>query len=86
VTQLIERGQTTAKAANDFQKFTSLLNHELEMPEKIRILEAMWQVAYTDKHISAYENHLMHKIAGLLYISHTDYIAAKMRAKAATAE
>lgn len=86
VTQLMERGLITAKAANDFQKFTSLLNRELGMPEKIQILEYMWQVAYTDKHISAYENHLMHKIAGLLYISHADYIAAKIRAKAARVE
>lgn len=73
----------TATAAHDFQQFTSLINRELELPEKVRIIEYMWQVAYADRDISAHENHLMRKIAALLYISHGDYVAAKMRAKPA---
>jgi uncharacterized tellurite resistance protein B-like protein len=83
VAQLTERGRRTASTANDFQQFTSLINRELEVPEKVRIIEYMWQVAYADGKISAHENHLMRKIADLLYISHGDYIAAKMRAKPA---
>jgi uncharacterized tellurite resistance protein B-like protein len=83
VAQLAERGLRTAKAANDFHQFTSLINRELGLPEKIRIIEYMWQVAYADKKISAHENHLMRKLADLLHISHGDYIAAKMRAKPA---
>jgi uncharacterized tellurite resistance protein B-like protein len=43
----------------------------------------MWQVAYADGVISAHENHLMRKIADLLYIPHSDYITAKMSAKPA---
>jgi uncharacterized tellurite resistance protein B-like protein len=81
VTQLSERGQRTSKAANDFHQFTSIINHELERSEKVRIIEYMWQVAYADKKISAHENHLMRKMADLLHISHGDYVAAKMRAK-----
>jgi len=81
VAQLSERGLRTAKSANDFYQFTSLINRELGRSEKIRIIEYMWQVAYADKIISAHENHLMRKMADLLHISHGDYIAAKMRAK-----
>ncbi|ADE12654.1 TerB family tellurite resistance protein [Sideroxydans lithotrophicus] len=83
VVQLTERGRRTASAANDFHQFTSLINRELKVSEKVRIIEYMWQVAYADGKISAHENHLMRKIADLLYISHGDYIAAKMRAKPA---
>jgi uncharacterized tellurite resistance protein B-like protein len=81
VSQLTELGHQTSSAANDFQQFTSLINRELNPSEKIRIIEYMWQVAYADGVISAHENHLMRKIAGLLYIPHNDYIVAKMRAK-----
>lgn len=81
VANLSDLGHKTVKNANDFQQFTSLINRELELGEKIRIIEYMWQVAYADNHISAHENHLMRKMADLLYISHGDYIAAKMRAK-----
>ena len=83
VAQLSDLAHGTANAANDYHQFTSLINRELGPPEKIRIIEYMWQVAYADKHISSHENHLMRKIAALLYISHGDYIAAKLRAKPA---
>jgi len=86
VEKLSGLGHQTSKAANDLQQFTSLINRELVPPEKIRIIEYMWQVAYADRHISAHENHLMRKIAALLYISHGDYVAAKMRAKPAGLE
>lgn len=78
---LIALGKRTAQDANDFHQFTSLLNRELDLAEKVRVIEYMWQVAYADRHISAHENHLMRKIADLLYIPHGDYVAAKARAK-----
>src|SRR5574340_80699 len=81
VAQLSELGHRTATAANDFHQFTSLINRELELSEKVRIIEYMWQVAYADSEISAHENHLMRKIADLLYIPHGDYVTAKMRAR-----
>lgn len=84
--QLSELGHRTASTTNDFHQFTSLINRELSMPEKVRIIEYMWQVAYADRQISAHEDHLMRKIAGLFYIAHGDYIAAKMRAKPADPE
>lgn len=83
VMQLTELGHHTAKSANDFHQFTSLINRELELAEKVRIIEYLWQVAYADSRISAHENHLMRKMADLLYIPHGDYFAAKMRARPA---
>ena len=86
VAQLAELGHRTATAANDLHQFTSLINRELELPEKLRIVEYLWQVAYADRQISAHENHLMRRMADLLHIPHGDYIAAKMRAKPAGLE
>jgi len=83
VAQLSERGLRTATAANDYQQFTALINRDLDLSEKVRIIEYMWQVAYADRQISPHENHLMRKIAALLYIPHGDYVAAKLRAKPA---
>jgi uncharacterized tellurite resistance protein B-like protein len=81
VAHLTKRGQQTSKAANDLHQFTSLINNELELPDKIRIIEYLWQVVYADGKISAHENHLMRRLVDLLHISHGDNIAAKMRAK-----
>jgi len=81
VKHLAERGQQTSRESNDLYQFTSLINNELSLPEKIKIVEYLWQVAYADGHISAHENHLMRKLVDLLHISLGDNIAAKMRAK-----
>lgn len=83
VTQLTERGQQASRTASDFHQFTSLINRELELPDKIRIIEYLWQVAYADGKISAHENHLMRRLVDLLHIPHGENIAAKMRAQPA---
>ena len=37
-----------------------------------------------DGHLDAHEEHLMRKIANLLYVGHADYVAAKRRAREIT--
>ncbi|WP_309678452.1 TerB family tellurite resistance protein [Polaromonas sp.] len=49
----------------------------------IQLIETMWQVAYADARLDAHENHLVSKIAGLLHVTHGEYIGAKLRAKEA---
>jgi len=73
----------TARDAHDLHTFTSRLNDQLEPEQKARIVEYMWQVAYADGRLDAHEQHVMRKLADLLYIPHGDYIAAKMRAREA---
>lgn len=82
--QLVAQAEVTAQRANDYFTFTSAMNEHFTQPQKIQVVEYMWQVAYADGHIDANENHLISKIAGLLHVTHGEYIAAKMRAKETT--
>jgi uncharacterized tellurite resistance protein B-like protein len=82
---LIELAEAEMKQASDYYQFTSLVNRHFTQEQKLAIVELMWRVAYADAELSAHENHLMRKIGDLLHITHGDYIAAKMRAKAASA-
>ena len=79
--QLMVQAEQTAKGANDYFSFTSLINDSFTQEQKIQVVAFMWQVAYADGLIDENENHLISKIAGLLHVKHGDYIAAKMRAK-----
>jgi uncharacterized tellurite resistance protein B-like protein len=79
--QLMVQAEQTAKGANDYFSFTSLMNDSFTQEQKIQVVEFMWHVAYADGLIDENENHLISKIAGLLHVTHGDYIAAKMRAK-----
>lgn len=78
---LIVLAQDTAKTAYDYHQFTGMLNDHLSQTQKIEVVEAMWQVAYADAHLDASENHVISKVAGLLHVTHGEYIAAKLRAK-----
>ncbi|MDB5932655.1 MAG: TerB family tellurite resistance protein [Polaromonas sp.] len=79
--RLVEQAEVTARNASDFYQFTSRINERLTHPQKIQVIENMWQVAYADAHLDATENHLISKVADLLYVTHGEYIGAKMRAK-----
>jgi uncharacterized tellurite resistance protein B-like protein len=83
LTSLMAQAEHTAKTTNDYFQFTSAMNDQFTQPQKIQVVELMWQVAYADGHIDANENHLISKIAGLLHVTHGEYIAAKMHAKEA---
>ena len=63
--------------------FTSPIDERWEMPQKLRLLELMWGVAYADGRLGDIERHTMWRIADLLHIPQGAYVHARMRAKAA---
>lgn len=79
--RLLELAEDTAKTSYDYHRFTSSMNEHFTQAQKIQVVEYMWQVAFADEHLDANENHLISKIAGLLHVTHGEYIGAKMRAK-----
>lgn len=79
--ELYRLAQEQAGDATDYFQFTSLLNRHFSAEQKVLMIEQMWRVAYADSELSAWEQHLVRKVADLLYVSHADYIAAKMRAR-----
>jgi uncharacterized tellurite resistance protein B-like protein len=83
VTDLVELAEAKVKRANDYFQFTSRINDHFSQPEKIALVEAMWQVAYADGLLDANENHVISKVAELLHVTHGEYIGAKLRAKEA---
>ncbi len=83
--ELLALADEQSRQANDYYQFTSLVNRHYDAPEKVRIIEMMWQVAYADGEISAHERHVMRRIADLLHVAHGDYVAAQRRAREAGA-
>ena len=78
---LLELAEQTARDANDFHAFTSTLNERLDHAQKVRVVEAMWEVAYADGALAAHERHVLWRVADLLHLPHAAYINAKLRAR-----
>jgi uncharacterized tellurite resistance protein B-like protein len=81
---LVRLAEEESKDATDYYQFTSLIRQHYSQEDRQAIVELMWRVAYADTHLSAHEMHVIRKIADLLYVPHSAYIAAKMRAKEAS--
>ena len=79
--ELVRLAEEESKEAHDYYQFTSLIREHYSQEDRQAIVELMWRVAYADTHLSAHELHVVRKIADLLYVPHSAYIAAKMRAK-----
>ena len=82
---LFRLAEEESRQAVDYYQFTSLINKRFTLEQKTRVIELMWRTAYADAELSAHEQHVIRKIAELLYVPHGVYIAAKLRARDAVA-
>jgi len=80
-TALLQLAEAEVREASDTFQFTSLVNKRFTRGQKIRVIELMWQVAYADGARDVFEDHVIRKLADLLYVDHGDYIAAKLKAR-----
>ena len=77
---LIKLAEEEVDHAVSLHEFTRLLNESFSTPDKIKVIENLWHVAYADSVIDKYEEYYIRKVADLLYISHSDYIQSKLKA------
>jgi len=76
---LIDQAREEADNAASLQSFTRQLHEELTVDEKLHVIEMLWRVALADDHLDKHEDHLVRKVAGLLYVSHSDLIRIRNR-------
>ena len=79
ITSLVEIAEQKRKQATDYFEFTSLINKEYSLEQKIRLIESLWKIAFIDGVLDMNEEYLVRKIADLLHVSHTAFIMAKNR-------
>ena len=75
--ELFNLAQHAAEEAVDYHQFTSLIAREYPQEQKIRIIEYLWMIAYADKNLDPLEEHMIRRIADLIYVSHRDFIKTK---------
>ena len=80
--ELLQLAEERVKDVTSLHEFTSLLHGRLTSEEKVMLLEQIWRIVLADNDVDKYEEHLVRRIAELLYIKHNDYIRAKLNAEA----
>ena len=80
---LFSLAEAEVKEAVDYHQFTSLIAREFTHAQKIKVVELLWSVAYADSHLDSMEEHMVRKIADLIYVSHKDFMKTKHKVQSA---
>ena len=80
---LFEEARSAADRAVELQQFTRRLHEQLSLGEKQRVIEMLWQVALADERLDKHEDHLVRRIAELLYVPHSELIRIRNRVRGA---
>ena len=64
---IIEDAEKLDNDSNQILDFTKTIKN-LEENLKIKLIETLWRIIYSDKNVDLYEASLMRRLAGLLYI------------------
>ena len=68
IDKLISDAAIIEKNSNQILDFTKEIKNAPES-DKIRIVESLWRIIYSDDNADMYETNLMRRLAGLLYIN-----------------
>ena len=64
---IINNGKKIEEDSNQILEFTKEVKN-MNKDNKIKIIEALWKIIYSNKDADIYETNLMRRLAGLLYI------------------
>jgi len=67
ITQIMKGAKSIEENSNQILDFTKEVKN-LSEANKIKIVEALWSIVYSNKNADIYETNLMRRLSGLLYI------------------
>ena len=78
---LMQEASERVDNATSLYEFTRLINDHYQPEEKNQLVMAMWTVAYADAELDKYEEHLIRRVAELIYVPHEEFIRSKIAAR-----
>ncbi len=81
VGQLLELAEDASDEAHDLYSFTKLINKHYDYSAKSQLVKNLWEVAFADGRIDAFEEHIIRRISGLVHLTNEDFIRAKVLAR-----
>ncbi|MDB9745223.1 TerB family tellurite resistance protein [Candidatus Pelagibacter sp.] len=68
IDEIISKATTIEENSNQILDFTREIKNSPET-DKIKIIESLWKIIYSNNNADMYETNLMRRLAGLLYIN-----------------
>lgn len=77
--EMLALAEAESREAHDIFQFTSKIDASFSPEQKVKLIEELWRAAYADSVVHEYEEHLIRRVADMLHLSHSQFIAAKLR-------
>jgi uncharacterized tellurite resistance protein B-like protein len=77
--EMLSLAESESHGAHDIFQFTSKIDAEFTVEQKVRLIEELWRAAYSDSTLHEYEEHLIRRVCDMLHLSHSQFIGAKLR-------
>jgi len=68
ISKIMEEAENKEKDSNQMLDFTREIKN-IDEEKKKTIIEALWNIIYSDKNADMYETNLMRRLSGLLYLN-----------------
>jgi uncharacterized tellurite resistance protein B-like protein len=76
---LLAAAETTASKSAELFHFTRIINERLSLEQRVELIEMLWEVAYADRVLDEYEDSLLRRIGGLIYVPDRERAMARQR-------
>ena len=81
IDELTALAKSEAQEATSLYEFTRLINDNFDYAKKCELIENMWRIAFSDEQLDKYEEHLVRRVAELIYVTHSDFIRTKLKVR-----
>ncbi len=78
--ELLDVAKRESDISASLHQQLDLVNRHFSREDKIQLLQGMWSVAGADGKLHHHEEHLIRRLADLMYVAHKDFIRSKHRA------
>ena len=80
IEMLIDKTVSDLESSGDLITHTRKIKENWELKDRVEIIEMMWKVCLIDNKIEPYEDMLIRRVSGLIYVSDKDRRKAKSSA------
>ena len=78
--ELLEKAEKIEQESNQIVAFTREIKKK-SMEFRLKIIEILWKIVYSDGSSDSYESNLIRRVSGLLYVSDKDSGMIKLKVK-----
>jgi len=79
---LVAEAEQAVGESHQLFRFTKGINDHFSAEQRVELMEMLWEVAYSDGVLDDYEENLLRRIAGLIYVTDRDRGLTRNRVRA----